>query len=58
MSFFFSFTKSENRRAEEVLPVEVATSQNREEVGKGCRRLVNVVQIVCIHICKWKNDTC
>jgi hypothetical protein len=28
-----------------------------EEVGKGCRR-VNVVQILCTHVCKWKNDTC
>jgi hypothetical protein len=24
-----------------------------EEVGKGCRR-VNMVQILCIHVCKWK----
>jgi hypothetical protein len=28
-----------------------------EDVGKGCRR-VNMVQILCIHVCKWKNETC
>jgi hypothetical protein len=27
-----------------------------EEVGKGCGR-VNIVQILCTHECKWKNDT-
>jgi hypothetical protein len=28
-----------------------------EEMRKGCRR-VNIVQILCTHVCKWKNDTC
>jgi hypothetical protein len=28
-----------------------------EEVGKVCR-MVNMVQIVCIHVYKWKDDTC
>jgi hypothetical protein len=23
--------------------------------GKGCKR-VNIVQILCTHICKWKNE--
>jgi hypothetical protein len=27
-----------------------------EEVGKGHER-VNIVQILCTHVCKWKNDT-
>jgi hypothetical protein len=31
-------------------------SGRRKEVGKGCRR-VNMEQILCIHVCKWKNDT-
>jgi hypothetical protein len=31
---FFSFTNLENRRAEQVLPGEVSTSERREEVGK------------------------
>jgi hypothetical protein len=26
-----------------------------EEVGKGHGR-VNIVQILCTHVCKWKND--
>jgi hypothetical protein len=28
-----------------------------EEVGKGHWR-VNIEQILCTHVCKWKNDTC
>jgi hypothetical protein len=34
-SFFFSFTQSENRRVEQVLPGEVSMGESREEVGKG-----------------------
>jgi hypothetical protein len=33
------------------------TSQRGEEVGKGCRR-VNMVQILCTHVCKWKFNIC
>jgi hypothetical protein len=54
---FFSFTKSENRRAEQVLPGEVGTSGRGEEAGKGCKK-VNMMHILCTHVCKWKNDTC
>jgi hypothetical protein len=39
--FFFSFTKSENRREEQVLPGRFDTSRRGEEVRKGCKR-VNV----------------
>jgi hypothetical protein len=28
-----------------------------EDVEKVCRR-VNIVQIPCTHVCKWKNETC
>jgi hypothetical protein len=53
--FSFSFFLIQNQRTEE---------QNRsclgagiggkgEEVGKGYRR-VNMVQILCVHVCKWK----
>jgi hypothetical protein len=42
ISFFFSFTKSDNRRAEKVLSEGVGTSGRREEVGKRLRR-VNMV---------------
>jgi hypothetical protein len=54
---FFSFTKSENRRAEQVLLGGVGNSGSGEDVGKVCRR-VNMVQILCGHVCKWKNGTC
>jgi hypothetical protein len=39
---FFSFTKSENRRVEQVLPGVVGTIGRGEEVGKGHGR-VNIV---------------
>jgi hypothetical protein len=70
--FFFSFTKSENRRAEQVLPSqkESGTNDRGEEIRKGGRRWeevekglsrVNMVQILCTHgtyVCTWKNNTC
>jgi hypothetical protein len=53
LSFFF--TKLENRRAEQVL------SGGLVPVGGGGReegdRRVNMVQILCVHVCKWKNET-
>jgi hypothetical protein len=52
MSFLFSFSKSENRKAEQALWVgagrEFDTSEKGEEVGKGFQR-VNMVQILCTH---------
>jgi hypothetical protein len=27
-----------------------------EDVRKGCRK-VNMVQILCVHVCKWKTET-
>jgi hypothetical protein len=52
--FFLSFENSENGRVEWVLPREVDTNGRGKEVGKGCRR-VSMVQILCTHVCKWKN---
>jgi hypothetical protein len=43
--FFFPFTKSENRREEQVLPGGIGTSEREKEMGKGCGR-VNIVQIL------------
>jgi hypothetical protein len=51
MSFFF-LTKSENKRVEQVLSGELIPCVG--EVRKGCRR-VKMVQILCIHVYKWKN---
>jgi hypothetical protein len=42
---------------ERVLSGRVGTSGSGEEVEKGYGR-VNMVQILCTHVCKWKNDTC
>jgi hypothetical protein len=50
MSFLFSFTKLENRRAAQVLP-GVGYQQEREEVRKGCGRM-NILQILCTHVYK------
>jgi hypothetical protein len=54
---FFSFTKSENMRTEHVMSGGVAATSGREEMGNGCERM-NIVQILCTHVFKWKNDTC
>jgi hypothetical protein len=54
---FFSFIKSENWTAEQVLSGGTGTSWKSEYVGKGCEK-VNMVQIHCIHVCKGKNDIC
>jgi hypothetical protein len=54
---FFSFTKSENKRVEQILPewggrlILVG-----EDVEKGCGR-ANVVELLYTHVCKWKNET-
>jgi hypothetical protein len=57
MSYLFSFTKSENRGAEWVLSEGSLPAVGVEDMGKGCGR-VNMVQILCTHVCKWKNETC
>jgi hypothetical protein len=44
-------------KMEEVLPWNVGINGRREEVKKECGR-VNRVKILCIHLCKWRNDTC
>jgi hypothetical protein len=59
MSFFFLL---QNQRTEgrngSYLGVGGGWYQwEQEKVGKGYRR-VNMVQILCTHVCKWKNQTC
>jgi hypothetical protein len=54
----FSFTKLENRKAEQVLSRGVGTGGRRENVEKECRGRVNMVQILCILVYKWKNEIC
>jgi hypothetical protein len=49
--FFYKIVEQEGRTG----PVwQVGTGERGEEVGKDCRR-VNMVQILCTHLCKWKN---
>jgi hypothetical protein len=55
--WYFSFTKSEHRRLEQVLLEGVDTSRKGKVVGKRCRS-VNMVQILCTHVYKWINNIC
>jgi hypothetical protein len=54
--FHFSSTKSEDRGQNRSCRGAVSVPVLGDVAGKGCRR-VNTVQILCAHICKWKN-TC
>jgi hypothetical protein len=56
-TLLFSLTKSENSSTGQVLPGVEDWCQCGGEVGKGCG-WVNIVQILCTHECKWKNETC
>jgi hypothetical protein len=48
---FFSFTKSENRRSEQIPPGGFGTSGREDEVGTGCEK-VNILQILYTHVYK------
>jgi hypothetical protein len=52
------FTKSD-KRVEQVLSggegIGISERVEKEEKGHG---RVNMVQIPCTHVCKWKNETC
>jgi hypothetical protein len=53
----FSFFLYKIREQEDVKgPAWALVPVGREEVGKGCRR-VNMVQMLCTRVCKWKNET-
>jgi hypothetical protein len=52
VSFYFCFTKLQNRRVEQVLSVGRVLLR-AEVVEKGYRR-VHIVQILGMHVCKWK----
>jgi hypothetical protein len=54
---FFFFTKLKNRRAECILSVGVGPNGRGRMWGK-CAGGVNILQILCIHVCKWENNTC
>jgi hypothetical protein len=56
-NMLFSFSKTENKKTKQALSGGVDTSGTGEDVGKRCKR-VNVVEILCTHVYKWKNETC
>jgi hypothetical protein len=35
----------------------VSISGRGDDIRKGCRR-VNILEILCSHVCKWKNEIC
>jgi hypothetical protein len=49
--------KSEKRRTEQFLSWVWVPHERRMIRGKGCGR-VNMVQILCTHVYKWKNEAC
>jgi hypothetical protein len=51
------FLKMENRKANQVGAAGVGTSKREEDIRKEYRR-VNMVEILRIHVCKQKNETC
>jgi hypothetical protein len=57
---FFYSTKSENRRAEQILPRRRCGVWHWWEGRHGGERgrRMNMVQIMYTHVCKCKNDTC
>jgi hypothetical protein len=55
MSFFIYKNREQEGRK---VPVwRVGISGRGKDKERGCRR-VNMVQIFCTHVCKWKNETC
>jgi hypothetical protein len=53
--FFFFIYKIKEQESRTGSSLGVSASGSMEEVRKGCRR-VNMVQILCTHVYKWKND--
>jgi hypothetical protein len=49
MSFFYKIREQEGKTGS---VWGVGTREREEDVGKGYRR-VNMVQILCTHVCKW-----
>jgi hypothetical protein len=50
------FSKTENRKIKQVLS-GCWYQWEGENIRKGCRRM-NLVEILCSHVWKWKNETC
>jgi hypothetical protein len=57
MSFFLSQNERTGGRAEQVLSGGLVLVGRGRMGQKGVGK-VNMVQILCTHVCKWKNETC
>jgi hypothetical protein len=44
-------------KAKKLLPREVGTNGKGEDTKRRSQK-VNMVDIFCTHVCKWKNETC
>jgi hypothetical protein len=53
--FFYKIGEQEGRKCHP--GVGVGTCMRGEEVRKGFGR-VNIIQMLCTHVCKWKNYVC
>jgi hypothetical protein len=56
MSFFFHQNGEQEGKTGPVLAGLVSMGRGKD-IRKGCRR-VNMTEISCTHVCKWKNETC
>jgi hypothetical protein len=56
-SFANQRTREWNKSGGRGVQGKAGTTKRGEEVAKGCN-MVNMVQTLCTHVCKWKNDTC
>jgi hypothetical protein len=54
MSFF---SKIQTRKAKQVLSGRLYQWEGGGYIRKWYR-MVNMVKILCTHVCKWKNETC
>jgi hypothetical protein len=53
---FFFLLQNQGKGGQNRSCLGICTSRSGEEVGKGHGK-VNMVQILCAHVCKWKNET-
>jgi hypothetical protein len=56
-NIIFSTIKSELRKVEKVLLGDLLPVGGKRMWGMGVGG-VNMVQISCMHVCKWKNEAC
>jgi hypothetical protein len=55
--FFFLLQSKRTGRRKRTCLGGLVPMEEGEDVGKGCKK-VNIVQILCTHVYKWKNECC